>query len=63
LGKGARADVTVIDPGREWTVDTGKFESLSKNCPFEGWKLQGLTVAVITGGRMVMRDGELIKCT
>lgn len=63
LGKGARADVTVIDPGREWTVDAGKFESLSKNCPFEGWKLQGLAVAVITGGHIVMRDGELIQCT
>ncbi|MFQ5862842.1 MAG: dihydroorotase [Candidatus Brocadiales bacterium] len=60
--KGARADITIIDPGREWTVDTGKFESLSRNCPFEGWRLQGQAVAATVGGRIVMRDGELIQC-
>ncbi|OHB88715.1 MAG: hypothetical protein A3C38_07550 [Planctomycetes bacterium RIFCSPHIGHO2_02_FULL_50_42] len=62
LKKGARADVTIIDTGREWTVDTGGFESLSRNCPFEGWKLRGRSVAVIVGGRIIMRDGELIRC-
>lgn len=61
LEKGvAGADVSIIDPGAEWTVDTGKFESLSRNCPFEGWKLHGRSVAVIVGGRIVMRDGELV---
>lgn len=63
LRKGVRADVAVIDTGREWTVDTGRFESLSRNCPFEGWRLRGRSVAVIAGGRTVMRDGELIRCT
>ncbi len=59
LKKGARADITVIDPEREWMVDTAKFESLSRNCPFEGWRLRGQSVAVIVGGRIAMRDGEL----
>lgn len=62
LKKGARADVAIIDIGREWTVDTGGFESLSRNCPFEGWRLRGRSVAVIVGGRIIMRDGELIRC-
>ncbi len=60
LRKGARADITIIDPGREWTVDTEKFESLSRNCPFEGWRLQGQAVATMVGGQIVMRDGELV---
>ncbi|MEK7369448.1 MAG: dihydroorotase [Planctomycetota bacterium] len=62
LKKGARADVAIIDTGREWTVDTGGFEALSRNCPFEGWRLRGRSVAVIVGGRIIMRDGELIRC-
>lgn len=60
LKKGTAADITVIDTGKEWTVDTRGFESLSGNCPFEGWKMQGRSVAVIVDGRIVMRDGELI---
>ncbi len=60
LRKGAPADVSIIDTGREWTVDVGDLESLSKNSPFEGWRLRGRAVATIVGGRIVMRDGELL---
>ncbi|MHC4276666.1 MAG: dihydroorotase [Planctomycetota bacterium] len=60
LRKGAPADVCIIDTGREWTVDVGDLESLSKNSPFEGWRLRGRAVAIIVGGRIVMKDGELL---
>jgi dihydroorotase len=60
LRKGAAADVSIIDTGREWTVDVGDLESLSKNSPFEGWRLRGRAVATIVGGRIVMKDGELL---
>src|SRR5436190_11719404 len=39
LSIGAKADVTLIDPDLEWTVDAFKFNSFSRNTPFHGWKL------------------------
>ena len=53
LSIGAKADVTLIDPDREWTVDASKFESLSRNTPFHGWKLKGRAVRTIVGGETV----------
>jgi len=53
LSIGAKADVTLIDPDREWTVDASKFESLSRNTPFHSWKLKGRAVRTIVGGETV----------
>src|SRR6201993_1896731 len=36
LKLGAVADVTVLDPAAEWTVDPTKFRSKSRNCPYAG---------------------------
>lgn len=60
LLKGMPADVTIIDMNKEWVVDVEGFESKSRNCPFHGWKLKGLAVMAIVGGRIVMRDGVVI---
>jgi len=46
----ADADVTIIDPQREWTIDVEQFASKSRNCPYQGWKLKGRAVATIVGG-------------
>ena len=53
LSIGAKADITLIDPDREWMVDVSKFESLSRNTPFHGWKLRGRAVRTIVGGATV----------
>jgi len=53
LKEGAIADVTVIDPDLVLTVDVERFESRSRNCPFNGWSLRGWPVATIVGGRIV----------
>ena len=53
LSIGAKADVTLIDPDREWMVDASAFESLSRNTPFLGWKLKGRAVRTIVGGETV----------
>jgi dihydroorotase len=55
LSIGAKADITLIDPDREWTVDASKFESLSRNTPFHGWKLKGRAVRTIVGGETVWK--------
>jgi dihydroorotase len=51
LSVGAPADVTLIDPDLEWTVRTDQFQSLSRNSPFDGWKLKGRAVRTIVGGK------------
>jgi len=53
LSPGAVADVTVIDPGLEWTVDASSFQSRSTNTPFNGWELKGRAVRTIVGGKSV----------
>jgi dihydroorotase len=50
LKPGAVADVTVIDPNAEWTIDPGKFRSKSRNCPFSGWQVRGWAETVLVGG-------------
>ncbi len=52
LRTGADADITIIDPDVEWTVDPAKFRSKSTNTPFAGWKLRGKADTVIVGGRI-----------
>jgi dihydroorotase len=55
LTAGAAADVTVIDPALEWTVDAQQLNSKSKNTPFDGWKMKGAAVVTIVGGKVVFR--------
>jgi dihydroorotase len=51
LSVGAAADVTLIDPDLEWTVRIDQFQSVSRNSPFDGWKLKGRAVRTIVGGK------------
>ncbi|MSQ96392.1 MAG: dihydroorotase [Gemmataceae bacterium] len=44
------ADVTIIDPAAEWTIDVSKFASKSRNSPFDGVKVRGRAHAVIVRG-------------
>jgi dihydroorotase len=53
LSIGARADVTLIDPELEWTVNVDQFQSASRNSPFDGWKLKGRAVRTIVSGKTV----------
>jgi dihydroorotase len=53
LSVGAVGDVTLIDPDLEWTVRRDQFQSLSRNSPFDGWKLKGRAVRTIVGGKTV----------
>jgi dihydroorotase len=50
LKPGARADVAVIDPKAEWTIDPERFRSKSRNCPYAGRKVRGRADTVIIGG-------------
>lgn len=52
LAVGAAADVTIIDPKRQWTVNVGSFKSKSRNCPYHGWKLKGRATTTIVAGQI-----------
>jgi dihydroorotase len=60
------ANLTVIDPHREWTVDPEKFYSKGRNTPFatlgpDGKPaiMHGRAVMTIVRGRIVMHEGEV----
>ena len=53
LSVGHAGDITIIDPDLEWTVDASKFQSMSRNTPFDGWKLKGRAVRTIVRGKTV----------
>jgi len=46
------ADITVIDPNFEWTVDGSQFRSKSSNTPLDGYQLKGRASHVIVGGEV-----------
>jgi dihydroorotase len=56
LKPGASADVTVIDPEVSFTVDANSFKSKARNCPFDGWNLQGKAALTIVEGRIIHRS-------
>jgi dihydroorotase len=59
LQPGAPADVTVVDPAREWTIEAARFFSKGRNSPFEGRRVKGQVRATIVGGRVVFLDGAV----
>lgn len=56
---GAVADLAVIDPNLEWTVDAKDFYTRGSHCPFVGRQLKGKAVATIVNGKIVMKDGKI----
>ena len=52
LAVGSPADVTIIDPNAEWTVDVSTFRSKARNCPFDGMAVTGRAVCTIVHGEV-----------
>jgi dihydroorotase len=53
LAAGERADITIVAPDLQVTIDRAKLRSRSKNTPFHGWTLRGGVAATVVGGRFV----------
>ena len=51
------ADITLIDPDVAYEVDANKFQSLSRNCPFDGWQLKGKPVLTMVAGQIIYEEG------
>ena len=53
LDEGKIADITIIDPDKEYTIDVNTFESKGKNTPFDGYKVSGKVEYTILNGKVV----------
>ncbi len=60
LSVGEAADITVVDPELDWTVEPTRFLSLSRNTPFAGRRLKGKAMLTIVAGGIVY-DGRSAK--
>jgi dihydroorotase len=50
LVAGSPADLVLIEPDFEWTVDPSRFRSKGRNTPFAGWQVSGRVLATWCGG-------------
>jgi dihydroorotase len=57
LAPGAAADLAILDPEAEWTLDPAKLHSKGRNTPWKGKRLLGVCVYTIVGGRIVHGEG------
>jgi len=56
---GGPADLTLLDPDREWTYLVAESRSRSRNSPFDGWKLKGAVEATVVAGRVAYRSASV----
>jgi dihydroorotase len=54
ISSGDRADITIIDPEKEWEYRKEDILSLSANSPYIGKKMKGKVICVIVDGRIVL---------
>ncbi len=54
LTPGRPANLTIIDPRKEWTVDPDRFAGKSRNTPFGGWSLPARAVATVRGTALML---------
>ncbi|CAH1665719.1 Dihydropyrimidinase [Hyphomicrobiales bacterium] len=57
MAVGMDADLVVVDPDREVTIDPATQESFSDYSPYEGMTFKGAPVRTILRGRTIARDG------
>jgi dihydroorotase len=53
FNEGEMANITVLDPDLNWTVDSATLRSKSKNSPFNGYRLKGKAIGIINNGKML----------
>jgi len=58
LAPGQPADLVLIDPGMEWTIDSADFLSKGRSTPFGGEEVVGRVVRTLVGGETAWRLDE-----
>ncbi len=62
LAVGQPADVTILAPDLQVTIEAARLRSRSKNTPFDGWRLRGAAAATIVGGRTGVHQCRRADC-
>jgi dihydroorotase len=57
---GKTADITIIDPEISYCIVADRFQSLSRNTPFDGWDVKGRAALTMVGGKIVFRDEHFV---
>jgi dihydroorotase len=60
LKTGAAASVTILNPDREWIVNSHNFASKGKNTPYDGCQFKGKVMATVANGKIVYMDDSLV---
>jgi dihydroorotase-like cyclic amidohydrolase len=60
LQPGADADIVIVDPERETTVDDDFYHCLCEVSIYRGWRFRGLARTTIVRGRVMMEDFETV---
>lgn len=60
LQAGSDADITIVDMHKEIRIRKDALHSKTKVSAFDGFKVKGCPVATMVGGKLVMKDGEII---
>jgi dihydroorotase (multifunctional complex type) len=60
LLEGYAGDVTVVDPKKEWKVDSSELQTKCKWSPFDGMTLHGKVRSVVKGGRVLLDEFRFV---
>ncbi len=58
IAEGAPANLTLVDPNREWKVAPERLRTKSKNTPFMGHTMKGMVLATIVSGSLAFDASE-----
>ncbi|MFU8856714.1 MAG: dihydroorotase [Deferrisomatales bacterium] len=59
LRVGTPADLVLVDVDAPFDVDSARFHSKARNCPFDGSRLRGRAVRTMVGGKTVFLEGRI----
>jgi dihydroorotase len=59
LAAGEPANLVLVDPSTQWTVEAAALASKSRNTPYQGRTLPATIVATLLRGRITARDGRI----
>ncbi|MFF0637050.1 dihydroorotase [Nocardia sp. NPDC004151] len=60
LAVGEPANLALIDPAAEWTVEANELASIARNTPFQAMTLPAKVTATFLRGRLTARDGRIV---
>ena len=61
IAVGEPANLTLVDPDTEWTVQGAELASIAENTPYEGMRLPGVVSATLLRGRITSREGKIVN--